>query len=76
MEKIKFGIQLTILMLAFPVLFVTEIKQADKELKKNQLEKQELMEAKKPENSEALKRSAPVSDLTVMPGSKLMVVNI
>ncbi|MBL0183864.1 MAG: hypothetical protein IPP96_16885 [Chitinophagaceae bacterium] len=34
MEKIKFGIQLTILMLAFPVLFVTEIKQADEDMKK------------------------------------------
>jgi len=76
MEKIKFGIQLAILMLAFPVLFVTEIKQGDQEMKKNQQEKQELIEAKKPETSEALKKPAPVSDLNMIPGSKLMPLNI
>lgn len=76
MEKIKFGIQLIILMLAFPVLLLTEIRQADQEMKRNQQEKKEMMEANKPVAEETFKKAGPVSGLTLMPGDKLMVVNI
>lgn len=76
MKKVKFGIQLTILMLAFPVYFLTEMNRADQEMKKKQPEKQEQIDIKKAEASEAVKRTTPVSETTMMPGSKLMVVNI
>lgn len=76
MKKVKFGIQLAILMLAFPVYFLTEMKRADQDMKKKQPEKQELIDGKKAEAGEAAKKATPVSETSMMPGSKLMVVNI
>lgn len=76
MEKIKFGVQLLILMLAFPVWFVTEMKQADQEMKKSHAEKQQIIDVKKSGTEEAMKKGSPVSTVTMVPGSKLMFVNI
>lgn len=76
MEKIKFGIQLTILMLSFPVLFITEMKMAGRDMEKSKQEKQKLIEVNKPESSVMLKRLTPHSSLTMMPGFNLMPVNI
>ena len=76
MKKVKFGIQLVILMLAFPVYFLIEMNRADQDIKKKQPEKQELIDVKKAEAREALKKNIPVSETTMMPGYKLVIVNI
>jgi len=74
MEKIKFGIQLTALMLSFPVWFMFEMKDADLAMKKNRYNNEVTLPVK---NQEAgLKKETAVSGLTVLPGSKLIETNI
>jgi hypothetical protein len=74
MEKIKFGIQLTILMLAFPVLLVTEMKKADNDLRNQK--KLEMMEQQQTGSNEILQKKASFSGLTMIPDFKLMPANI
>lgn len=76
MQKLKFGIQIAALILAFPLWFLAEMKEADREMKKSQTDRQELIETKKTEDAEALKKSTTVSETSLLPSSQLMVVNI
>ncbi len=76
MQKLKFGIQITALILAFPLWFLAEMKEADREMKKNQIEKQDLIETKKAEDAAIQKKSTAASEVIIMPDSRLMVVNI
>ncbi|MBP6287396.1 MAG: hypothetical protein KA409_10800, partial [Ferruginibacter sp.] len=74
MEKLKFGIQLLVLMLAFPVLFFAEVKYPNKVAKPDQ--------EKTVENSQA-KQNDPNADkcaycqveMGTVPFSKHIVVN-
>ena len=74
MEKLKFGIQIMFLLLAFPVWFVAEVKQADREMKKAQLEKPSTIEIKKTVSTDKTK-DADISGMMTIPFSKLMFTN-
>ncbi|HRI25568.1 MAG TPA: hypothetical protein PLZ45_12895 [Ferruginibacter sp.] len=76
MQKLKFGIQLTALMLAFPLWFMAEMKLADRDMKKNQPEKQESVEIKKEEAGKTASKASPVSDISLLPGSAMINVTI
>ena len=76
MEKLKFGIQLVILLLAFPVWFVAEMKQADKAMQKNQPEKLEIIDAQKPVASDKLKKDIGYIEFVAMPFAKIIVTGI
>ena len=76
MEKLKFGIQLVILLLAFPVWFVAEMKQADKAMQKNQPEKQEIIDKKKPVATDKQKKDIGHIEFVAMPFAKIIVTGI
>lgn len=76
MEKLKFGIQLVILLLAFPVWFVAEMKQADKALQKNQPKKVEVIDAKKPVATDKVKKDIGNIEFVAMPYATLITAGI
>jgi hypothetical protein len=76
MEKLKFGIQLMVLLLAFPVWFIAEMKQADKAMKKNQPEKLEIIDAKKPVATDKLKKDIGNIEFVAIPYTTFMVTGI
>ena len=74
MEKIKFGIEITVLILAFPVLFFIEMHQAENEIKGNQLNKAQTIEIEKIVATGKVKDVAS-SEFTATQFSKLMITN-
>jgi len=75
MEKIKFGLQVLVLLLALPVWFITEIKQADKVIKQNRQHNIEVIDAKNPVAHDAQKEVASNLKLEAMHFSKLVFTN-
>jgi hypothetical protein len=73
MQKLKFGIQLSLLMLSFPLYFLTEMKKADEDLKRKQPKQQQQPDVKKA--GAAIKKMSPVAELTLIPGSVGLFVN-
>ncbi len=75
MEKIKFGIQLVILLLAFPVWFVFEMQKADRIEKRNQVDNIEVIDAKKITGNDKPKKVLGSVRLSAMAFSKFVIVN-
>jgi hypothetical protein len=70
MEKIKFGMQLAVLMLAFPVWFLVETKDINEATKINRANEQPIEVQK---TSDAGKETAGTG---LMPASTMLTVNI
>jgi len=75
MEKIKFGLQVMVLLLALPVWFIAEIKQADKIIKQNRQDNIEIIDVKKRVNHDEQKQVAANLKFESRHFSKLMFNN-
>ena len=75
MQKLKFGIQISALILAFPLWFLAEMKLADRDMQK-EMQKKEIIEKQQTRDQESSGKLAPVSDVSMIPGSTQVVGNI
>jgi hypothetical protein len=74
MEKIKFGVQVMVLLLAMPLWFITEVRKADKVIEKNR-PGIEIIDVKKPVKNEGQKQVAANLKFATLHFSKLMFTN-
>lgn len=75
MQKLKFGIQISALILAFPLWFLAEMKLADRDMQK-EMQKKEVIEKQQTRDQESSGKLAPVSDVSMIPGSTQVVGNM
>lgn len=75
MQKLKFGIQISALILAFPLWFLAEMKLADRDMQK-EMQKKEIIEKQQTRDQESSGKLDPVSDVSMIPGSTQVVGNI
>ncbi|HNJ96022.1 MAG: hypothetical protein U0T79_02545 [Ferruginibacter sp.] len=75
MQKLKFGIQISALILAFPLWFLAEMKLADRDMQK-EMQKKEVIEKQQTRDQESSGKLAPASDVSMIPGSTQVVGNI
>ncbi|HMK04002.1 MAG TPA: hypothetical protein VK489_07425 [Ferruginibacter sp.] len=75
MEKIKFGVEVMVLLLALPVWFIVEVKQADKVIEKNRTHNIDVIDVKKPVHDDGQKQVAADLKFATMHFSKLMFTN-
>lgn len=75
MQKLKFGIQISALILAFPLWFLAEMKLADRDMQK-EMQKKEIIEKQQTRDQESSGKLAPASDVSMIPGSTQVVGNI
>ncbi len=75
MQKLKFGIQISALILAFPLWFLAEMKLADRDMQK-EMQKKEVIEKQQTRDQESSGKLAPASDVSMIPGSTQVVGNM
>ncbi|HNG64423.1 MAG TPA: hypothetical protein PLK54_11745 [Ferruginibacter sp.] len=75
MQKLKFGIQISALILAFPLWFLAEMKLADRDMQK-EMQKKEIIEKQQTRDQESSGKLAPASDVSMIPGSTQVVGNM